>query len=103
MFILSTLPTLVLGDFNLHSPSVDPLRHFSHEELCLSNPMFDLAFDRGYSLTNTLGLHTLFPHDHMKSPSTLDLSFTNIPFSKYHTSWNNDTPPTGSDHNTPCT
>jgi hypothetical protein len=91
MFILSTLPTLVKGDFNLHSPSADPLKHFSHEELRLSNPMFDIAYDRGYSLLNTPGIHTYFPHDHTKRPSTLDLTFTNIPFFKYHTSWNNDT------------
>jgi hypothetical protein len=35
MFILSTLPTLVLGVFNLHSPLANPLRHFSYKELRL--------------------------------------------------------------------
>jgi hypothetical protein len=102
MFIFSTLPTLVLGDYNLHSPSADPLRLFSHEELCLSNPILDVAYDRGFSLLNTPGIHTFFPHDHTKCPSTLDLAFTNIPFSKCHSCWNNDTPPTGSDHSSPC-
>jgi hypothetical protein len=65
--------------------------------------MFDMAFDRGYSLTNTSRLYTFFPYDHTKRSSTLDLAFPNIPFSKFHTSWNNDTSPTGSNHMAPYT
>jgi hypothetical protein len=77
---------MVLGNFNLHSPSADPLRHFSYEELHLSNPIFDMAFDIANSVTNISGLHTFFPHDYTKCPFSLDLAFTNIPISKYHTS-----------------
>src|ERR1700709_2713509 len=103
MFLLSTHPTIVLGDFNLHSPAADPLRHFSHSEIRLSTPAFDLASDRGYSLLNTPGIHTYFPHSHRFRSSTLDLAFTNLAFTKFHTSWNNNSPPTGSDHTSPCT
>src|SRR6266481_1565393 len=103
MFILSPFPTIVLGDFNLHSPLTDPLRHFSHEELRLSNPITDLAAERGYTLLNSPGLHTYFPHTHRFRSSTLDLAFTNLPFTKFGTSWNNNTPPTGSDHSAPLT
>src|SRR6266852_4092415 len=53
MFLLSTLPTIVLGDFNLHSSLADPLRHFSQHEIHLSTSIFDLASDRGYVLLNT--------------------------------------------------
>src|SRR6266852_2302367 len=53
MFLLSSLPTIALGDFNLHSPLADPLRHFSHPEIHLSTPIFELTSDRGYVLLNT--------------------------------------------------
>src|SRR6266852_8638411 len=38
IFVLSTFPTIVLGDFNLHSPLADRLRQFTHDELRTSNP-----------------------------------------------------------------
>src|SRR6266849_2488485 len=60
IFVLSTFPTIVLGDFNLHSPLADPLRHFTHEELRTSHPFMELASDRGYTLLNIPGLHTYF-------------------------------------------
>src|SRR6266852_1064031 len=103
IFLLSTLPTIVLGDFNLHSPLAEPLRHFSHPEIHLSTPIFDLASDQGYVLLNTPGIHTYFPHARRFRSSTLDLAFTNLAFAQYHTSWNNNSPPTGSDHTSPCT
>jgi hypothetical protein len=103
IFLLSTLPTIVLGDFNLHSPLADPLRHFRHREIRLSEPFFDLAADRGYQLLNTPGIHTHFPHAQRFRPSSLDLAFGNSVLSNYHTSWDNNSPPTGSDHTSPRT
>src|SRR6266852_8111961 len=82
MFLLSAVPTITLGDFNLHSPLADPLRHFSDPEIHLSTPIFDLASDRGYSLLTTPGIHTFFPHSRRFRPSTLDLAFTNLAFAK---------------------
>ena len=98
MFLHSTFPTIAIGDFNLHSPHSDPLRHFSHDELRRSTPIFNLAYDRDYTLLNTPGLHTFFPHSQNRRPSTLDLAFTNSAFNRFRTSWHNNTPPTGSDH-----
>src|SRR6266568_1059857 len=40
-FQKSTLPTLVLGDFNIHHQSADPLRNFKRSELKLSSSYFD--------------------------------------------------------------
>jgi hypothetical protein len=102
-FIFSTFPTLVIGDFNLHSPQADPLRHFRHADIRHSEPFFDLALDRGYSLLNTPGSHTYFPHSSSRRSSTLDLAFANPALSKFHSRWNNNTPPTGSDHTAPGT
>ena len=34
----STMPTLVLGDFNVHHPIANPARYFKPEELTLSRP-----------------------------------------------------------------
>jgi endonuclease/exonuclease/phosphatase family metal-dependent hydrolase len=103
MFLLSTLPTIVLGDFNLHWPLAVPLHHFHHSEIRLSEPFFDLAADRGYELINTPGIHTYFPHAQRFRPSTLDLAFTNPILSSYHTTWNNNALSSGSDHTSPHT
>src|SRR4030088_3077402 len=43
IFLLSAFPTIVLGDFNLHSPLSDPLQHFSHRDIRLSELFTDLA------------------------------------------------------------
>jgi hypothetical protein len=102
-FIFSTFQTLVIGDFNLHSPQDDPLRHFHHADICRSEPFFDHALDRGFSLLNTPGSHTYFPHSSSRRSSTLDLAFANCTLSKFYSRWNNNTPPTGSDHSSPCT
>src|SRR6266566_4796371 len=48
LFSQSTLPTLVLGDFNIHHPSSDPQRAFKRSELTLSNPYHDLALENNY-------------------------------------------------------
>src|SRR6266581_2355630 len=42
-FTKSILPTLVVGDFNIHHHSADPSRKFKRSELSLSSPCFDLA------------------------------------------------------------
>src|SRR3978361_2070006 len=50
IFVNSHIPTIVLGDFNLHSPSSDPLRVFNRREIWTSTPYFDHAADTGYDL-----------------------------------------------------
>ena len=37
------IPTLILGDFNVHHPTANPTRYFKPEELTLSRPWFDCA------------------------------------------------------------
>src|ERR1700709_1903501 len=98
IFLLSTFPTMALGDFTLPSPLSAPLRHFSHRDIRRSTPFTDLASDRGFTLLNTPGIHTYFPHAFNRRPSTLDLAFINTPLTMFRTSWDNNSPPTGSDH-----
>jgi len=61
MFSSSPLPTLTLGDFNIHDPTADPLRTFKEDEIATSTPYFDRATDLGFSLLNTPGVFTRFP------------------------------------------
>src|SRR3978361_1893689 len=86
IFVNSHIPTIVLGEFNLHSPSSDPLRLFNRREIWASTPYFDTAAARRHAL------HT-----------THEPTFTNNAFSKYRATWDNDPPPTGSDHSAPHT
>src|SRR6266702_878704 len=52
-FQKTTLPTLVLGDFNIHHQTADPLRNFKRSELTLSSSYFDAALEINYALLNT--------------------------------------------------
>jgi hypothetical protein len=103
MLVHSTFPTLLLRDFNLHMPLADPLRYFQHAEIRLSEPFVDLATELGYHLLNSPGIHMHFPHSSQHRPSTIDLAFINQPLTKFRTSWDNSSPPTGSDHTSPHT
>ena len=97
----SPIPTLVLGDFNVHHPIANPARYFKPEELILSRPWFDRASLAGFSLINTPGDYTFFPFSQSYRPSVLDLAFANQSFLALAPTWANDLPPTGSDHTAP--
>src|SRR6266699_1797528 len=47
-FQKTTLPTLVLGDFNIHHQTADPLRTFKRSELTLSSSYFDVALENNF-------------------------------------------------------
>src|SRR5207302_1466634 len=97
-FRAHSFPTLVVGDFNIHHTLADPLRHTSSNEFALSAPYFDRALDLGFTLVNTLGVHTRFPFNLSTRPSVLDLSFSNTPLAPFVSSWDVSLPSTGSDH-----
>jgi len=52
IFPESPLPTLMLGDLNIHQPTADWLRIFKEDELTTSTPYFDRATDLGFTLLN---------------------------------------------------
>src|SRR5207302_5868251 len=82
-FPSSPLPTLVVGDFNIHNPMADPARDYSLTELSISFPYLSRATDLGFSLLNTPGVYTRFPLGGEARPSVIDLGFTSpslIPF-----------------------
>jgi len=89
---------LVLGDFNMHYPLVDPLWSLTHKEYSLSATYFDAAFEAPYHLLNTPGVYTRFLFDTISSPSVLDLAFANSPLSPFISLWDTPLPSTGSDH-----
>jgi len=60
IFPTSHMPTLTLGDLNIHHPTADPLRSFKEDEIATSAPYFDRATDLGFSLLNTPGVFTRF-------------------------------------------
>ena len=92
---------LVLGDFNLHHPLVDPCRSLSEREFIISTRYLEAAFDVPYHLLNTPGVYTQFPFDTISQPSVLDLVFANTALSPFISSWDTPLPSTGSDH-VPC-
>jgi len=75
IFPASPLPTLTLGDLNIHHPTSDPLRTFKEDELATSLPYFDRASDLGFSLLNTPGVLTRFSMSLIGRPGVLDLAF----------------------------
>src|SRR6266550_2724010 len=98
LFVKSTLPTLVLGDFNIHHPSSDPLRAFKRSELALSNPYHDTALENNYVLLNTPGSFTRISNASRQRSSVLDLCFANSALLQFVHSWTNNLPSSGSDH-----
>jgi len=52
IFPESPLPTLTLGDLNIHHPTADPLRVFKEDEIATSSPYFDRATELGFTLLN---------------------------------------------------
>lgn len=72
----ASFPTLVVGDFNIHHRSSDPLRRHNSSELKASFPYFSRAVEYAYTLLNTARVHTRFLLNGTCRPSVLDISFT---------------------------
>jgi len=98
VFPSSPLPTLSLGDLNIHHPTADPLRTFNEDEIATSTPYFDRATDLGFSLLNTPGVFTWFSMSLIRRPGVLDLAFPCPHLSQYFSEWSDPLPSTGSDH-----
>jgi len=98
IFPSSPLPTLTLGDLNIHHPTSDPLRVFKEDEIATSTPYFDRATDLGFSLLNTPGVFTQFSMSLIGRPGVLDLAFACPLLTPYFTEWSDPLPSTASDH-----
>ena len=98
IFPSSALPTLTLGDLNIHHPTADPLKVFKEDEIGTSAPYFDRATDLGLSLLNTPGVFTRFSMSLIGRPGILDLAFACPLLSPYLSEWSDPLPSTGSDH-----
>ena len=98
IFPSSPLPTLTVGDLNIHHPTADPLRVFKEDEIATSSPDFERATDLGFSLLNTSGVFTRFSMSLVGRPGVLDLAFACPLLSPYLSEWSDPLPSTGSDH-----
>jgi len=98
IFPVSPLPTLTLGDLNIHHPTSDPLRLFKEDEIATSAPYFDRATDLGFTLLNTPGVFNQFSMSLVGRPGVLDLAFACHLLAPYFTEWSDPLPSTGSDH-----
>jgi len=98
IFPSSPLPTLTLGDLNIHHPTADPLRVFKEDEIATSSPYFDRATDLGFSLLNTPGVLTRFSMLLVRRPGALDPAFACPLLSPYFSEWSDPLPSTRSDH-----
>jgi len=97
-FPSSPLPTLTLGDMNIHHPTADPLRSFKEDEIATSSPYFDRATDLGFCLLNTPGVFTRFSMSLIGRPGVLDLAFACPLLAPYFSEWSDPLPSMGSDH-----
>ena len=98
LFPQHDIPTLVLGDLNIHHSACDPTRLLCNYDQFISSPYFDTASALLFSLLNTPGVHTRYPFTSNHRPAVLDQSFDNTALLQYFSSWNPSLPPTGSDH-----
>jgi len=98
IFASSLLPTLTLGDLNIHHPTADPLTVFKEDEIATSTPYFDRATDLGFTLLNTPGVFPLFSMSLIGRPGVLDLAFACPLLAPYFTEWSDPLRSTGSDH-----
>jgi len=98
IFPASSLPTLTLGDLNIHDPTADPLRTFKEDGLATSMPYFHRATELGFSLLNTPGIFTRFSMSLIGRPGVLDLAFACPLLAPYFSEWSDPLPSTGSDH-----
>jgi len=98
IFPSSPLPTLTLGDLNIHHPTSDPLRVFKEDQIDTSSPSFDRATDLGISLLKPPGVLTRFSMSLVGRPGILDLAFACPLLSPYFSEWSDPLPSTGSDN-----
>jgi len=98
LFPSSSLPTLTLGDLNIHHPTADPLRVFKEDQIATSSPSLDRATDLGFSLLNTPGFFTRFCMSIVGRPGVIHLAFACPLLSRYFSEWSDPLPSTGSDH-----
>jgi len=98
IFPASPLPTLTLGDLNIHHPTADPLRVFKEDEIATLSPYFDRATDLGFPLLTTPGVFTRCSMSLIGRPGVLDLAFAFPLLSPYFSEWSDPLPSTGSDH-----
>jgi len=98
IFPASPLPTLTLGDLNIHHPTADPLRVFKEDEIATSSPYFARATELGLSRLNVPGVFTRFSMSLIGRPGVLDLAFACPLLATYFSEWSDPLPSTGSDH-----
>jgi len=94
----SPLPTLTLGDLNIHHPTADPLTVFKENEIATSSPYVDRATELGFTLLNVPGVFTRFSMSLIGRPGVIDLAFACPLLAPYFTEWTDPLPSTGSDH-----
>jgi len=94
---LSSFPTLVVGDFNIHHPSADLLRKDNYSELKASFPYFSRAAEYAYTLLNMPGVHTRFPLYRSSRFAFLNRAFVSPALVPFFQEWATDLPSTGSD------
>jgi len=91
-------PTLLVGDFNIHYPSVTRLEDTTFPNSRLPSHYFSRAAEHGYTLLNTPGVYPRFPLQRSSRQSVLDLAFTSSSLVPFFQDWSTDLPSTGSDH-----
>ena len=94
----SPLPTLTLGDLNIHHPTADHLMVFKVDEIATSTPYFDRATELGFSPLNVPGVFTRFMMSLIGRPGILDLAFACPLLTPYFSEWSDPLPSIGSDH-----
>jgi len=100
VFPSGPLPTLTLGDLDIHHPTADPgpFGVFKEDEIATSSPYFDRATDLGFSLLNTPGVFTGFSMSLIGRPGVLGPAFACPLLSPYFSERSDPLPSTGSDH-----
>lgn len=92
------VPTLIVGDFNIHSPLTDPTRSFNKNEMGESLPFFQLASELGFSCINHPRVITRWAPEPDKQDSVIDLTFASLSLTPHEPSWSRADWHTGSDH-----
>jgi len=98
IFPSSPLPTLTLGDLNIHHPTADPRRVFKEDEIATSSPYLDRPTDLGFSLLNTPRVFTRFSMLLSGRPGVLDHAFACLLLAPYLSEWSDPLPSTGFYH-----
>lgn len=97
-FPVSSYPTLVVGDFNIHHLLSDSVRSYSAEKLATSFPYLSRSSELGFGLLNQPGMYTLFPLGAPGRPLVLESSFASPLLVPFCQSWDTPLPFTSWDH-----